>query len=256
MKERVITSLWFAPLVLLVTWLGNPWFAILFGLASLLAVREFYRLISLSGGITFPFWGIFLTLLFFLSPLLPLPFPLILVFALFSCLILSLYFRNPFGWLWTLSGALYVGWLLSFLLALRGLEMGREWVILGLLTTFANDTFAFFSGRAFGHHPLAPSISPGKTWEGAIGGILASILACLALNYILNLPLNFVSSIFLGLLISIFAQIGDLVESSFKRRANVKDAGWLLPGMGGVLDRFDSIIFLSPLLYYYVIWLT
>lgn len=256
MKKRVITFFWLTPLILGVAWLGNPWFALVFALASLLAVREFYRLISLSGGTPFPLWGMLLTLLFFLSPILPLSFSVILAFSLLSCLALSLFFKNPLGWIWTLVGALYVGWLLSYLLALREWEMGREWVILGLVTTIANDTFALLTGKALGHHHLAPSISPGKTWEGGVGGILAAVIACLSFSYILNLPLNFKWAILLGLLISIFAQIGDLAESSLKRRAGVKDSGWLLPGMGGVLDRSDSIIFVSPLIYYYVIWLT
>jgi len=257
-RQRAITAAWFTPLILGVAWLGNPWLALILCLTSLFAARELYDLISKAGGNTFTLLGVVLTPLFLLS--VPLPFPLtlpfILTLALLSCLLVSLVSKNPLGWLWTLGGALYIGWLLSFLLALRGVEGGREWVILALLTTFANDTSAFFSGRAWGRHHLLPSLSPGKTWEGGIGGVLAAILVCLALTYLLDLPINYKLAIPLGLLIAIFAQSGDLVESSLKRAAGVKDSGRLLPGHGGVLDRFDSILFTSPLVYYYVIWLT
>ena len=100
---------------------------------------------------------------------------------------------------------------------------------------------------------MAPSISPGKTWEGAIGGLLASIAASLILGTIFPLPFNYWQIALLGCIISIFAQLGDLVESMLKRNTGVKDAGKLIPGHGGILDRIDSLIFSGVIVYYCVI---
>jgi len=168
-------------------------------------------------------------------------------------------FRN---WAWTIAGALYVGWMLSYWLSLRGLEggseYGRNWVYLAMFTTFANDTGAFFIGRARGKHKLAPTISTAKTWEGAIGGLISAILAAIVIAMVLNLisPFTFKywQTILLGFLVGLFAQLGDLVESLLKRNMGVKESGNLLPGHGGILDRFDSLIFVGAVVYYYVMW--
>jgi phosphatidate cytidylyltransferase len=148
--------------------------------------------------------------------------------------------------------------MLSYWLNLRGLADGRNWVYLAMLTTFANDTSAFFIGRAKGKHKLAPTISAAKTWEGAIGGLICAILAAIVIAMVLNLisPFTFKywQIILLGFLVSLFAQLGDLVESLLKRNTGVKESGNLLPGHGGILDRFDSLIFVGAVVYYYVIW--
>jgi phosphatidate cytidylyltransferase len=138
--------------------------------------------------------------------------------------------------------------------ALRGVDAGRDWVFFALFTTFASDTIAFFAGRALGRHKLAPGISPGKTWEGAIAGVFGAIIFSLLLVTLLSLPLSYGQAILLGLLVSIFGQLGDLTESLFKRNMGVKDSGRLIPGHGGVLDRMDSVVFAGIVVYYYVIW--
>lgn len=163
------------------------------------------------------------------------------------------------GWAWTIAGILYTGWLLGYLVALRDLDSNRtwqSWVFLALFTTFASDTAAFFVGRALGRHKLAPQISPGKTWEGAIAGVLGAILVSLffVLPTPLSLHLNWWQAIPLGLLVSILGQLGDLAESLFKRNMGVKDSSHLIPGHGGVLDRMDSVVFAGIVVYYYVIW--
>ena len=160
------------------------------------------------------------------------------------------------GWAWTVAGILYLGWLLSHLVALRDLDGGRNWVFLALFVTFASDTMAFITGRTLGRHRLAPNISPGKTWEGTIGGVLGAIFASLffTLPTPLHTDLNWIQAVLLGLLISIFGQLGDLVESLFKRNMGVKDSGKLIPGHGGVLDRMDSVVFAGIVVYYYVVW--
>jgi phosphatidate cytidylyltransferase len=157
-----------------------------------------------------------------------------------------------------MAGILYVGWLLGYLVALRGFEDGRNWIFLALFATFGSDTAAFFIGRALGRHPLAPRISPAKTWEGAVAGVAGAILV--SLFFILPTPLtlshhlNWAQAIVLGLLVSVFGQLGDLIESLLKRTVGVKDSGKLIPGHGGVLDRMDSIVFAGVVVYYFALW--
>ena len=274
LKKRVITALWCIPLLIAAVWFEQPlpWFTLLIAIWGVLAVFEFYRLVAASKVPPLTYFGLIWTLLFILSRnsgLLSILEPhfdlnLLTPLLLTSAVLLSLIWlllraqkEKAFtGWAWTIAGILYVGWLLSYLVALRGLDDGRNWVFFALFTTFASDTAAFFSGRALGRHHLAPYISPGKTWEGVIGGILGAIIV--SLFFILPTPLilhlNWGQAILLGLLVSIFGQLGDLVESLFKRNMGVKDSGRLIPGHGGVLDRMDSIVFAGVVVYYYVIW--
>ncbi|MDD4985671.1 MAG: CDP-archaeol synthase, partial [Dehalococcoidales bacterium] len=156
------------------------------------------------------------------------------------------------SWVWTVAGILYVGWLLGHLVALRGLDDGRNWVFFILFVTWASDTLAFFVGRKFGRHKLAPGISPGKTWEGVAGGIgAAAVVSILFFNPTpFRLPLISGQVIPLAILVSVFGQLGDLVESLLKRNMGVKDSGRIMPGHGGILDRIDSLLFASALVYY------
>ena len=146
--------------------------------------------------------------------------------------------------------------LLGYMVAVRGLDDGRNWVYFTFFVTFASDTSAFFAGRALGRNKLAPDISPAKTREGAIGGVIGAVLVSLLflLPTPLQLPFNWIHAIILGLLVSVFGQLGDLVESLLKRNAGVKDSGRLLPGHGGLLDRMDSVVFAGVVVYYYVVW--
>ena len=122
-----------------------------------------------------------------------------------------------------------------------------------LLVTFATDAGAFFVGKAIGKTSLAPSISPSKTWEGAVGGVLVAIGASMGVIYALSLDVVLWYAILLGALMGIVGQVGDLVESRLKRIAGVKDSGRFLPGHGGLLDRLDSIVFNLVVVYYLVI---
>ena len=123
-----------------------------------------------------------------------------------------------------------------------------------VLVTFTTDTSAFLVGRLAGKTPLAPSISPGKTREGAGGGLAGAVIASVALSSIMGLAASVLSSLLLGLLMGVAGQLGDLAESRIKRWADTKDSGRLIPGHGGVLDRLDSIVFNLVLVYYFVIW--
>ena len=271
LKKRVITALWGIPLLITAVWFEEPlpWFTIIVAILGLLAAFEFYRMVTASKIAPLTCFGLIWTLLFILSPHLNYDFltPSLLTSGVMISLIWLLLRRQKeesfIGWAWTMAGILYIGWLLSYLVALRGLDDGRNWVLLALFATFGSDTAAFFIGRALGRHRLAPSISPGKTWEGAIGGIFGAIIVSLlfTLPTLFTLPnslylqdFSYWQAILLGLLVSIFGQLGDLVESLLKRNMEVKDSGKLLPGHGGFLDRIDSIVFAGIVVYYYVIW--
>ena len=157
-------------------------------------------------------------------------------------------------WLWVSGGLLYVGFLGSHLIFLRDLDDEGQWAIVAIFATFATDTAAYFCGRAFGRTHIVPAISPGKTLEGSLAGVAGGVAAVLFLNWVTGLRADAVDIIPLAFLLPLAAEIGDLAESLVKRGAGVKDAGQLVPGHGGFLDRLDSILFTVPLVYYFVIW--
>jgi len=132
-----------------------------------------------------------------------------------------------------------------------GLSGIHSYVWIVVLAAFATDIFAYFTGTLLGRHKLAPRISPKKTVEGAIGGVLGSVLFCGLFGYFF-LPAGFVDCIALGVLGGVVSQVGDLSASVLKRGLGVKDWGALIPGHGGVLDRIDSMLFTAPLVFYYL----
>jgi phosphatidate cytidylyltransferase len=171
-------------------------------------------------------------------------------------MILGLHKGNPrLAIVATLTSTLYPAGFLFLGPLLRSVEQGREWVMFLLLVTFATDTFAFLVGRVIGRQPLAPSISPSKTIEGAIGGFAGTIVAAAAARYVLSLDAGLIEVLALGGLAGVVGQIGDLVESRLKRIGGVKDSGWIVPGHGGLLDRLDSITFNLVVVYFFVLWI-
>lgn len=155
----------------------------------------------------------------------------------------------------TAAAALYTGGLLLHAPLLRALDNGMEWVLLLLLTTFANDTASLFVGRLVGRRRLAPSISPSKTIEGSVGGILGALAVSVAAFRLLGIDGTVVEALAVGLLIALVGQLGDLVESRLKRQAGADSSGRLLPGHGGLLDRLDSIVFNSAVVYHLAVLL-
>jgi len=150
-----------------------------------------------------------------------------------------------------LAGTLYIALFIFFYL-IRTLDGGLAWVLIMLSGTWAGDTAAYFVGKKLGRIKLAPLLSPGKTVEGALGGIVGSTLGAVLVYTLYPIVLIY-KVIALGLLVGIFGILGDLFESSLKRTAGVKDTGLIIPGHGGVLDRFDSMLFTAPAVYYFVI---
>lgn len=257
--KRVLTALWGIPLVIAVIWFDTPlpWFTVFAAVWGALAAFEFYRLVNVSHAVSLTVFGIIGTVLFILHPHLGYEFIVpILLAALVGLSLILLVFLPREGvftvWAWTLVGVLYIGWLLSFLVDLR-LNAGRDWVFLALFATFGSDILAYFVGRLIGRHKMAPNISPGKTWEGAAGGLAGGILVCLffTLDTPLQLPLNIWQAVLLGVLVSVFGQLGDLAESRLKRWVGAKESGRLMPGHGGLLDRMDSVVLAGVVVYLY-----
>lgn len=224
-----------------------------------MACLEFYRMVGVSSSPALTWFGVIWTVLLILQPHFPYEYlvPLLLVSGVVLSLIITLLGSRHEGafirWVWVISGILYLGWLLSYLVALR-VEAALGWTFLVVAAVFASDTMAFFIGKAFGRHHLAPRISPSKTWEGAVAGVFGAVAASVIVTVIFDLHMGYLASSVLGILVSIFGQLGDLVESMIKRSAGVKDSGNLLPGHGGLLDRMDSLIFAGVVVYSFYIF--
>ena len=155
----------------------------------------------------------------------------------------------------TVLGVAWVGAGLGFLLLIRDIPEFGFWALMAVLfTVFAADTGAFFVGRTLGRHQLAPAISPAKSWEGLVGGLVAAVLVAFLILYrdrddFLTIP----ESLLLGLVIALASVLGDLFESAVKRDLKVKDSGRLLGGHGGILDRVDSLLWAGPAAYYAIL---
>jgi len=251
--SRIVVAAILLPIVLGIVWLGGWW---LFGLAligGLIALHELYamarglRPIVLGG-----YAGLAMTLVgaqlggttWLLAGILGTVVAALLVFFVSSAR------QNAVaGFAVTLLGVAWVGGGLAHLMLVRDLPGdGRLLMFTILLTVFADDTFAFFVGRAIGRHRLAPAISPGKSWEGFVGGTIAGV----AVTFFALYEQDVVStgeSLVLGLVIALASTLGDLFESAVKRDLGVKDSGSLLGGHGGVLDRVDSLLWAGPAAY-------
>ncbi len=269
--QRVLSSIVFVPIVFVCIWFGSPWFSLLIGVAALLGVVEFYAMFTRVKWQPLTIFGTLWTLLFICNAQYAEHYgsetarnvamgALLGSAIVFSWVLAALNRaegeRTAVRWSWSLAGVLYMGWLLSYWILLRNSSSwdGRDWVLLAVFSTFAVDTMAYFVGRAFGRHKMAPTISPGKTWEGAVGGFLAGMGGVVLLAYVLGLDMAPEKLVLIGALVGIFAQVGDLVESKLKRVTGVKESGALIPGHGGILDRLDSIVLTGVVVYYCLRW--
>lgn len=161
----------------------------------------------------------------------------------------------------TLAGIFYIGWIGTYFIALRQLDQGMWWVLLVLPATWLADSGAYFVGTRFGKHKLSPRLSPMKTWEGYLGGILWGVLGAVLLAWIWQCfgadksIITLERGLWVGLVMGIFPTLGDLGVSMIKRQFGVKDSSHLLPGHGGAFDRIDSWLWAAILGYYLVSWL-
>lgn len=169
----------------------------------------------------------------------------VLVLLSYTVLVKNRFTFDDAGFL--LISVIYIGMGFNYLIETR--DEGLEYLFFALFIVWATDTGAYLFGRAFGKRKLWPQISPKKTIEGSIGGILLACAVAIVFQIVAPLEHSMIIVILVTILISITGQIGDLVESAFKRHYAVKDSGKILPGHGGVLDRFDSLIFILPILH-------
>lgn len=260
--QRTVTSIALILFVAATVFVFPDWFfCFIVTLFIGLGLYEFFEMVKHKGIFVYQYYGIFtgalLPILIYLKyggfvPDLE-PF-LIVVISLFVFVLQFTRKDNSqalAGIAITLLGILYISWFFSFLIRLKYLPNGAALVAFLLLVTKAGDMGAYFIGRFFGRHNLIPRISPKKTVEGTIAGFIASIGAAFLSRKLLVSPSS-VDLIMLGTLLGVLSQIGDLSESLIKRDCQVKDAAGYLPGLGGVLDVIDSLLFTTPIFYFYV----
>lgn len=228
---------------------------------SLIALNEFYKAMDNGQHKPINYLGYIFTVVYYLTLttiITPMTLFIIFCFSLFIYLVLNYPKVNINDISITIFGVIYIPILFSYVYKVRQMENGIFFIWLVLITAFATDTFAYFTGVFIGKHKLIPQLSPNKTIEGSIGGILGTIITCIIYTIIVK-PYLYVDttniilySAISGFVCSIFAQFGDLTASSIKRLTGVKDFGKLIPGHGGILDRFDSVLFTAPILYIFL----
>lgn len=250
LKQRVITAIIGIPLALLLLWQGGYWLA---GVVLILALLGQWELKNIYTHLNIKFsWllaapGVLLIFFTALKQRLDLGLTILLLWIL----LLSVFCYPRLRWLDLgagLLGIIYVTLPLTYIMQLRQQEAGLALTALLFIANWLSDSGAYFTGRALGKHPLAPQISPKKSIEGVLGGAL---IAALGLTFLGPRLVGGAAWIWttIGLLVCLGGQLGDLAESTLKRLAGIKDSSNIFPGHGGVLDRFDSILFTAPLIY-------
>jgi phosphatidate cytidylyltransferase len=279
LSKRILTALILIPLVVaIVLFTSTAVVAVATALITILALREYFALGEAIGHRPYRLWTIFCSLLLLLfqwgafsienrfpvtaEKIIPfsggdLAFQLTFIIFVFGLTLLTLGTRRPLVESLPSAGIsasalLLVAFPLSYAVRLHGVHnQGPHLLLFALVLTWVGDTAAYFAGRAIGKHPLAPHISPKKTWEGSIAGMLGSLLVAYVFRYWITIPLPHLLA--MAALGNIAGQMGDLLESACKRSAGVKDSGGLLPGHGGILDRIDALILCIPVIWYYLV---
>lgn len=254
--QRLLSAAIGLPVLTLIVWTGSVWLAVVAALINIWGLRELHVLLRGAGYKPIPWAANLVALMILAAASLESGILVLLIlgfgssFLLISIVVYQGMKRAPGAWLATELGIIVLTLPLASGLLLRHRDLGAEWLMLGLFVVFANDTGAYVTGRLLGRTPMAPRVSPGKTWEGAIGGVAGSVGTAAVLILVLGIPFIAWRAIALGLLISVAAQIGDLAESRLKRKGGFKNSGGIIPGHGGLLDRMDSLVLTLPLIYY------
>ncbi len=273
--QRWLTALIAIPIVLLFVWFGGWWAFAATSMVAAIIMYELRNMLRHAGYHPLMLVSLGLSILFLLAAMFPRQQLLLLEIGFGAFLLISfswLFFRKNLDgavvdWSLTLAIAVYIGFPMSYFLLLRGydasawqgfsgmwvyLPRGTWWLLMVLLGVWGFDAAAFFTGRSFGRHKLAPRISPAKSWEGVFGGFVLSIAAALVLT-VKPLDVPWYLAIVLGILVGIAAVLGDLAESLIKRQTHVKDSGQFMPGHGGLLDRVDSLLFAAIVVYFFAL---
>ncbi len=262
---RGLVAITLGPLVLGSAYFGGLFFLAVAGIIVLASTLEYYALARRKGARPHPAVGLPGALLilagFYLNSV-----PVALAALVFITVTAAIWevFRGPensvFNLASTVFGPAYIAGLFGHLVLVRQFPLMRNvpydyagrWIVALFLTVWICDTAAFFVGSSVGKHRLAPRVSPNKTWEGAVAGLVAALLSAYLFDLLFLRGLTAVDVAVFGAIVGVFGQISDLTESLIKRDAGVKDSSRLIPGHGGMLDRFDSLILIAPALYWYL----
>lgn len=260
LKERVISAIIGIPLIIGVLYLGGIWWESFFLLLGIIGLWEIYRMMKRKG--LTPLWipGYLCMLVLFWQSRMDyneLIFLVTLVLAITIIWSVTNFSRINFdAAALSFFAAAYVGILLSYSLKIQSFEQSFVIMLLTFILTWCSDIGGYIFGKKWGKHKMTPVLSPRKTWEGALGGIVLCVLASLLFfKFVPYHKFSYGYIFLLGFLSSIMAQFGDLFASSIKRYFDVKDAGYIIPGHGGVLDRFDSFMLVLPVVYYFFTFL-
>jgi phosphatidate cytidylyltransferase len=283
MLLRILTATVLIPIVVASVWWGPPaLIAALAGIVAILALIEFFDLANRVGLRAYRKWSLVCVAGLFYAQYSQgfverhaigegvslvrnaaggeFSIEAILLVFVFGCVSIGLLTRRPLHEVFpsvavSSAGLLFIAVPFSYLVRLNDIERsGRQLVLFTLCLVWAGDMLAYFVGRGFGRVPMAPALSPKKTWEGALGNILGSLLV--AVLFARWMQIDVVILMVIAGLANIAGQMGDLIESAYKRGASVKDSGSLLPGHGGVLDRVDSLILAAPVVWVLYQWIS
>ena len=256
MKTRIISGLIMAPLILVCVFRGLPLTIAAF-IIGVMGIWELFRGfgdIAIKPNLIVAYVSVIaLYAIHFLVPNNPNYLTLWVVLSVMASMISSFDLQNRSlqDAMATLTGILYVGFFSYHMVLIAGTEYGVL-VWMAIITAFCTDIGAYFAGSFLGKRKLCPNLSPKKTIEGSIGGILSALIVSIVFGLIAHISI-FPHIIIMAVLGSIMSQLGDLTASAFKRKMDIKDFGNLIPGHGGILDRFDSVLFTAPTIYYYIV---
>jgi len=256
LKHRIISALIGIPLLIGVSYLGGIYWRALLALLAGLAMFEYLDMMRVKKlqPMVLPAYFIMAVLLFRgpFSSYLP-----VLFGAGLSLMIIAMLAGTESTFddlVFSFFGAFYIGYTFAFAIDLAVLENSFYYLLLVFILTWASDVGGYLFGMLWGRHKLAPLLSPGKTWEGALGAVLLTITVTMVFNHLIGIcSISWRYMLLLGILASVAAQVGDLHESGMKRYFGVKDSGRVIPGHGGVLDRFDSFMLVLPVVYYFLV---
>ncbi|MEN8172663.1 MAG: phosphatidate cytidylyltransferase [Chloroflexota bacterium] len=268
LRQRVLVAIVLLPIGLAAMYFGGPWFLALITLVLTLAAKEYTELFQAGGLQPARILVVGGTLIVALTRGIYGLEPSPILFSFFILISMTYHLwayergRDQSGtdFAVTVAGIFYIGWLGAYLISLRALPNGLWWLWVTLPAVWFADSGAYFIGKRFGRHKLSPRLSPKKTWEGYLGGILVGSLGAVAWVALWELWLPPSPEVtpfraaLLGLVIAVITPLGDLGESMIKRQVGIKDSSHLIPGHGGAFDRIDSWLWAGVIGYYFVTW--